>query len=184
MENGKCEICSLLLPILLVVLVATYAAGGYIGAIENGAPAVWGHKTKAMFDVWALQHVLTGVLIGAIFTESNSIQPSRSWAAGLMTAIYFWEVQEFSGEIGFGMFEIPLPPQVAIWFGGVEHWANRLIADPILVFGGALIGRVIVVKQKDYLLMVIGSLVVAFFVIHLFSPNTMSIQVFLGANLP
>ncbi len=46
---------------------------------------------------------------------------------------YAWETLEHYLEIGLA------GQAVAYWFQGVEHWANRLIADPLAMVLGYLI---------------------------------------------
>ncbi len=102
-----------------------------------------GHKSSAIFDLWSLFHILTGVAIGNIiysavydFTEetrSSLILKTEAWT--LLLLCYCWEFVEYWLEMGkAGVF-------VAYWLQGQEHWLNRLLSDPLLVLIGYMVSR-------------------------------------------
>ena len=49
------------------------------------------------------------------------------WIVGVC---YGWETLEHYLETGL------VGDAVVYWFQGVEHWSNRLIADPLMIFAG------------------------------------------------
>ena len=98
----------------------------------------WGDKTIALFDVWSIEHFMTGIFIGAfISTRTNDILQRlpknyryRYHFYKVMAIAFFWECIEHYLEAGL------LSSVVTTWFRGVELWANRLITDPLLVLCG------------------------------------------------
>lgn len=94
---------------------------------------LWGEKTVATFDVWSIEHLVTGFCIGAVLYLREP-SPRHYYLYALMIA-FMWETLEHYLEIGlFGA-------RVEYWFQGVEHWSNRLLADPALVLLGAYLYR-------------------------------------------
>ena len=103
-----------------------------------------GIKTAAFFDVWAIEHFLTGISIGHVVRKSNRkhVMDFHPWInrnhkgwlrfdiMGVLFLAYLWEAFEHYLEAGLA------GSGVAYWFQGVEFWGNRLLADPLLlVFG-------------------------------------------------
>lgn len=93
--------------------------------------SIWGYKDEAIFDIWSLEHVASGMGI-AYFTISQ-----RKWfkhPIGLLIIISgFWEVTEH-------YFETDSFPFLMDWFTGTEHWVNRLLSDQLaILFGFTLI---------------------------------------------
>lgn len=94
---------------------------------------LWGHKTVAAFDVWSVEHVLSGISVGAVVWARAS--PCTRWSVVVALA-FAWEALEHYLEMGVA------GAAIATWFAGVEHWTNRLVTDPALVVvGAALAGR-------------------------------------------
>jgi hypothetical protein len=110
---------------------------------------LWGLKTQAIFDVWTIEHLLSGISIGcAVAIKNKGVfkkllclvcvkRPHRDFLHFDMMAVlflaYFWETIEHYLEMGLagGMVEY--------WFQGVEFWPNRLIADPAMLVIGYFI---------------------------------------------
>jgi len=117
---------------------------------------IWGLKTDALFDVWSLEHILSGISCGAtamtvnkksigvlvknvcdkIVTQDtkNAIVFKHDVIVVLFLA-YFWETIEHYLETGLA------GEAVEYWFQGVEMWANRIIADPLMLVLGYLIAK-------------------------------------------
>jgi hypothetical protein len=108
---------------------------------------LWGSKTDAMFDLWSLQHIVTGMAIAPMMVDGfgNRIKQIFSLGKerifrfadilGVLFFAYLWEAIEFYMEIGaFGS-------GVAHWYRGMEFWPNRFIADPLLLVAGYLVAR-------------------------------------------
>lgn len=113
---------------------------------------IWGFKTVAMFDVWTIEHILTGLSIGSlikkdtrkhvknislikIFESHKSV--IRFDIIGVLFIAYLWETVEHYLETGLA------GAGIEFWFQGVEMWANRLIADPLML----ILGYYIVLKN-------------------------------------
>jgi len=98
-----------------------------------------GHKTTAMFDIWSVEHWVTGMCIGAamhlaVRRKMPALDAVTYYALVAMVA-FAWEVIEHYLETGLA------GQAVAYWFQGVEHWSNRMVSDPLLVLLGACLVR-------------------------------------------
>lgn len=102
---------------------------------------LWGYKDVAMFDIWSIEHFVTGMNLFFLSLSWHRLfkkpAESRHWFSifgWVVAACYGWETLEHYLETGLwgGL--------VAYWFQGVEHWTNRLIADPLLILLGAWMG--------------------------------------------
>ena len=115
---------------------------------------IWGLKTQATFDVWTIEHILSGLSIGSgvlihnrkslgkIFSAvSEKIMPPKKVdflktkydLIFVLFLAYLWETAEHYLETGLA------GGQVEYWFQGVEFWANRVVADPLMLVLGYLI---------------------------------------------
>jgi len=115
----------------------------------------WGYKTQAIFDVWSIEHFLTGVSVGTIVLLNNHKSLGQIFEAVkdkfhpkklhllkykydlifLLFIAYVWETLEHYLETGLG------GGTVAYWFQGVEFWPNRLLADPLMLILGYLFAK-------------------------------------------
>ena len=107
----------------------------------------WGVKTQAIFDVWTIEHVLSGISVGNIvfrqhhayltkwFGENHSKHSWRLDLTGVLLAAFAWETVEHYLETGLA------GAAVEHWFQGVEMWANRIIADPLMLVLGYAIAK-------------------------------------------
>ena len=116
---------------------------------------LFGNKTESLFDIWSIEHFISGITIGSIIClilvtykfedlkgESFS-QKSRTddsyknfhftYLILILLISYIWEVFEFYLEAGYTG-----NPKITYWFQGVEFWLNRSITDPLLVAAGSL----------------------------------------------
>ena len=93
-------------------------------------PIFFGHKVLALFDLWSLQHFVSGFVIGTAVTKRG--QGVRWWR--ILLGAVIWEAWEWSMEMG------SIGSHMAYWFHGQEHWSNRLLSDPALYVIGSLIG--------------------------------------------
>lgn len=106
-----------------------------------------GLKTIALFDVWSIEHVLSGISIGAAVRKRNTRELARFLGSdhnqrsrffdytGVLCLAFAWESVEHyleTGLLGIG---------VETWFQGVEFWGNRLLTDPFLLIVGYAIAR-------------------------------------------
>lgn len=115
---------------------------------------LWGIKTEAIFDVWTLEHLLSGISVGAgcivynkkhlgqIFASISEkvIHPKRinflKYKYDILAVLFvafLWETIEHYLETSGGIIEY--------WFQGVEFWPNRIIADPLMLVFGYLIAK-------------------------------------------
>ena len=144
-----------------------------INLFEGGS--LWGIKTLAMFDVWTIEHILSGISIGEavvihnrhhfknIFEKIDSIFSSnhktviRFEIIGVLFLAYFWETIEHYLEIGLA------GDSVAYWFQGVEFWANRIISDPLMLVIGYFIA-----KKYNFLVWPARILSIIWLIVHIF----------------
>ena len=98
---------------------------------------IWGPKTIALFDVWSIEHFVSGMnlyfltlLLHRRFAPKGECT-TLSVFGWIMAICFAWEALEHYLEIGF------VGETVAAWFQGVEFSLNRLITDPALIFIGA-----------------------------------------------
>ena len=109
---------------------------------------LWGLKTTAIFDIWSIEHIVSGLSVGHIVKKHHHKQFDKiigtdhnvhSWHFNLVAVLgvaYAWETIEHYLETGLA------GERVAYWFQGTEFWANRIIADPaMLVLGYVLIRK-------------------------------------------
>ena len=109
---------------------------------------IFGLKTQAIFDVWSIEHILSGISIGSAVQKNNHAEIGKilntkdhdyhSWhfaLLGILFLAYAWETIEHYLEVGL------LGDAVAYWFQGVEFWPNRILADPLLMVAGYAIAR-------------------------------------------
>ena len=101
----------------------------------------WGVKTEALFDVWSVEHFITGICTGWLAARvqgklqvdtTNNIRLDYyiKYSFVLLMAA-MWEVMEHYLETGLA------GAKVAYWFQGVEHPLNRMLTDPLLLMLGA-----------------------------------------------
>ena len=99
---------------------------------------LFGCKTDAWFDVWTIEHFITGIGLGGGIAawrmlffkrEQDTLRFDCVW---LLFIAYLWEASEHYLETGMA------GRSVTFWFQGVEFWGNRLIADPLSVLAGWL----------------------------------------------
>jgi len=151
---------------------------------------IWGIKTQAIFDVWSIEHILTGISIGTgVILHNNKtlgslilnlkekiIQPNKinilKYKYDLILLLflaYIWETLEHYLETGL------LGYRVEYWFQGVEFWPNRLLADPLMLILGYLI-----VKKFPKLVWPARIIIVIWLFVHIFIfPHSMYLhQVF------
>src|SRR3989338_2792728 len=109
---------------------------------------LWGLKTVAMFDVWTIEHLFSGLSVGNLVKKNirkhvkniSLIKKFESHTSvirfdiiGVLFLAYLWETIEHyleSGLAGGG---------VEYWFQGVEFWSNRIISDPLMMIIGYFI---------------------------------------------
>ena len=111
------------------------------------AAHLWGTKTTAIFDLWSIQHVASGIAISSAVVDGfgsrirNVLFPGRTYLfryadlLGVLCLAYLWEAVEYaleSGQFGSG---------AAHWYRGIEFWPNRFIADALLLVLGYIIAR-------------------------------------------
>lgn len=109
---------------------------------------LWGLKTVAIFDVWTLEHILSGLSIGHSVKKNNkkvfwkrcgidehAVKTQYFDYIGILFLAYLWETIEHYLEMGLA------GEAVANWFQGVEFWPNRIIADPLMLVLGYHIAR-------------------------------------------
>ncbi len=109
---------------------------------------LWGLKTIAFFDVWSIEHTLTGMSIGHTVRKKNAsvfkkifgdkaeiFQVKYFDLVGVLFLAFAWETIEHYLEAGLA------GDAVAFWFQGVEFWGNRIITDPLMMVIGYYIAK-------------------------------------------
>lgn len=92
---------------------------------------LWGDKTIAWFDVWSIEHFVSGMNLYLMALWLRVRFPRLSPWGYVATLCFAWEALEHYLEIGMA------GPAVATWFAGVEFVGNRLVTDPLMLFLGA-----------------------------------------------
>lgn len=136
-------------------------------------PQLFGYRQVAMFDLWSFQHLMSGVLIGAIlrWLAPNISASKLHFISAVMLITYGWEALELQMELGtFGH-------SVSQWKVGFEHWSNRLVGDPLLGASGALTARRYQQAWKFVLIPV-----AIWLTINVLSPTSMEIQKLILGN--
>ena len=109
---------------------------------------IWGLKTVSIFDVWTIEHFLSGISIGALAVHCNmkifkykldldslDIKTKYFDIIFVLLAAYSWETVEHYLESGL------MGDVVAHWFQGVEFWANRILSDPLITVAGYYVSK-------------------------------------------
>ena len=107
---------------------------------------IWGLKTVAFFDIWTVEHLLSGISIGSFSMYLNKKKIKNEFKIDSYNSFYFdmilvlliayiWETAEHYLETGLA------GESVQYWFQGVEFWANRFISDPLITVFGYFISK-------------------------------------------
>lgn len=109
---------------------------------------IWWIKTQALFDVWSIEHLLSGISTGflvmstnfktfekKIWFDSSKITTRYFDVIWVLFLAYFWETIEHYLETGL------LWHTVEYWFQWVEFWWNRIVTDPLLLVVWYLLAR-------------------------------------------
>jgi hypothetical protein len=140
---------------------------------------LWGLKTVALFDVWSIEHLLTGLSVGSAVKKRNQniiaklfqkkdhgIHSLHFDVVGVLFIAYLWETLEHYLEIGLA------GPRVEYWFQGVEFFGNRFITDPLIIVVGYYVA-----KKYPHLVVPARFLSVLWLVVHVFVfPHSMYLQ--------
>lgn len=94
---------------------------------------LFGDKTTSPFDLWSFQHFLNGIIFAWIYMNLREAPNKLDCLWTVLFINFAWEGHEAWAETGMR------GALIAGWTGGVEHWTNRVIADPLLVLCGALL---------------------------------------------
>ncbi len=162
---------STLLLMGLVVLLE------YKASIHNPFwPKLFGRTDEAALDLWSGQHLMNGVLFAALYAlllrRGEKPTPSEfCWFVLLCSTV--WELIESGTDLGWG------GERVANWMTGVEHWSNRLVADPLIVVLGSNIYQRV---PRIIYPVVLGTIV--WLCANLLAPDCMYLQECLMAHLP
>lgn len=123
----------------------------------------FGDKTISLFDIWLLQHFLSGVLLGWALLHL----PRRTVIFVALVVAYAWETLEYAAEVGlFGS-------ALMQWFGGVEFILNRIIVDPLALVLGVLLARTL---RGPWVVIISGVLATLWLTANIMSVDTMVIQ--------
>lgn len=100
---------------------------------------LFGDKTLAVFDVWSIEHFVSGMCFGSLIplvlqARSKKIS-SQLYFITVFAIAMTWEVLEHYLETGLA------GNKVVHWFQGVEFILNRALSDPLLLLLGAYVVR-------------------------------------------
>ncbi len=135
---------------------------------------IFGHKTLALFDIWTIEHFISGANIGFFVSYLRSkMQLSSDRRTVIVLNIcflliieLFWEIFEHYVELGLVI------PSWQYWFQGPEHFLNRIISDPAIT----LLGLYFIIEfPRSRIFCSIFSCVWLFFHIVIF-PHSMYLQ--------
>lgn len=102
-------------------------------------PYLFGKNAEAMLDLWTLQHFSVGILVVYFFRQMAKRRLGKQWELNFvyvsLAGAYVFEALELWLEIG-GAGE-----KIATWLHSLEHWSNRLVADPMALLFGMLVSR-------------------------------------------
>ena len=138
-----------------------------------------GAKDRSLFDVWSIEHLLSGLSVGNIVMslhrhlytryfglERSKIRTSYFDVISVLFLAYLWETAEHYMATGL------VGTVVADWFQGVEFWANRMLADPLASVLGYYIAQ-----RFPPLVNVARGLSLVWLVVHIFVfPHSMNLH--------
>lgn len=124
----------------------------------------FGDRRLSFFDLWTIQHILSGVIVGYVILNVKNLNLSRYVTLVLLTAVS-WEIMELCME--YGLFGQP----ISNWKVGYEFIFNRLLIDPLSV----LIGAVIFWHFKQTFYFALAPLII-WLAVNIASPNSMYIE--------
>jgi hypothetical protein len=140
---------------------------------------IFGPKTGAWLDVWSLEHFVSGMAISSFCVlladkvflkgvkEIPVVAETRVYIITILLVEYMWEVMEFYMEAGYTHVTA-----ITYWFQGVEHWGNRLLADPLITWSGGIVGL-----HRPRLVLPARVFSLTFLLVHLFVfPHCMYLQ--------
>lgn len=96
----------------------------------------FGHKSLAIFDLWSIQHFLSGIIASWLIFRLvawTSFSNQFGWLFTICLVAYLWEFVEVFIEAGY------FGQKAAVWKDGFEHWSNRFISDPLTAVLGAIV---------------------------------------------
>jgi hypothetical protein len=108
---------------------------------------LFGSKTVSWFDIWSLEHFVSGICLAALcapfvnkvllkgLPELPAAANRRFYMLAILFVEYVWEGIEFYMEAGYTHVHA-----ITYWLQGIEFWGNRLITDPLMTLAGGLIG--------------------------------------------
>ncbi len=146
----------------LILFVAFYSILVVVSAnVAN--PVLWGVKDVALFDVWCLQHLLSGFILGFLVGKLKKIPTiSPAHVIGLIVFAYTWEAIEYN-------LETSSIDNLRVFIGGIEYRWNRILVDPLFMVIGFYLSFVLPLsKTKRYTLVVFW---LSFALIHIYFGN-------------
>ena len=126
---------------------------------------LFGDKQTSVFDLWTVQHIAVGMIVGYIVKKY--IHSKIYFVISILIIAYSWEFLEYFAEVGF------FGTNVALWFGGVELQFNRIVIDPLTFLLGALS---VYKGMSPKILYTTVTLSLIWFVLNLMMPSVTYIQ--------
>ena len=133
-------------------------------------PRIIGDRCDAILDMWSLQHLCSGMLIGSIIIGIRLVEKDKMLLRFILMVIALelcWEAAELLMEAGY------FGHTVSNWKQGYEHWGNRFIGDPFMTVLGGLLARKFSSLWKIALIITL-----IWMTVNIAAPNSMYIQRF------
>lgn len=144
-------------------------------------PQLWWLKTVSFFDIWSIEHFMTGIMLaffaGIIFEkafswERESLSLKRKITFLMVLAMsFYWEILEHYLEtwLWWGA--------VQYWMQWVEHWSNRLISDHLMVMSGWFVYQRFIDQKHPKLIRWVQVFSATWLFLHVFVfPHSMYLQ--------
>jgi hypothetical protein len=112
-----------------VMLISTLLMLIIVINIVGNIP-LYGYKTSSIFDIWSFEHVASGIFISS-FTISFRNKFQHPLALTILISFIWETIEHYIETVG--------PDFLVLWFGGVEHWSNRILADGLMITVGFLL---------------------------------------------
>lgn len=117
---------------------------------------IFGNKSNSLFDFWSFIHIFSGATLSYLAFRFRSFNVANPILLILVITLN-WEILEMYIESG------AILQSISHWFGGVEHFLNRFLADPLCIIIGFLL-----IKLRPQLYYIFFILTWIFVIFHIY----------------
>jgi len=117
---------------VVILWLVTFLIQTKITFVSLSDLVLFGDRRFAFFDLWTVQHFLSGIFLGFVILSIKKVQFWKYILLVLLASL-LWEMTELLMEYGF------LGKSVSDWKFGYELIYNRLIIDPLSVLLGGIV---------------------------------------------